>query len=367
MENPFRSRLCGLWPLTGNARQLVEHARTQTEARIAESSWPTREYGLSVSLKTLRKQFEGTTLCLLRFGRDLDTDSECDISWPSSYEWSKRHCSIDFNISSGELLLTALGSRRDFGLGDQYMHMTSTRAMVYNHTKILNLGNDIKFDIRWSPVPKSLLDDYRKAKIDMALSYLPDCETLSQHTTREPEHARRWQDTRSLRSKTQAGYKVPPSQATDTDEDSSFAPIRVKRLGQGSFGSVYLAVDRFTADLCAVKEICYDSQTPLLQQRLQWLREVAIGFEISESKQNHVAKMYDWRDNGDEGIEIDLDFYEAGDLRKHMSLARARTSSQSCANYAAPWNSCRSNRSFTGISNLRTSSLSKMTTNSSST
>lgn len=183
------------------------------------------------------------------------------------------HCFVDMNPSSGELLVCDTSRCRSTLLDNEIVCNPSSRAMVYRYSRYLKIGSAI-FEIHWPSIPDKKLREYSEMKVAAARRLREDPERLFDLTDVE------WDL-----------YSVPPT--ADCTHDSTRPatpapgqrrrkkPIKISQLGQGSFGIVYKAVDRNTADFLAVKEFngnIYDKNDVISKQQVMatFVREITM-------------------------------------------------------------------------------------------
>lgn len=195
--------------------------------------------------------------------------------WMPGSRHSRRYCQFSINPSSGELVLHRLTKFNDILVDKAPILTPAQAAIVYGRTESLVFG-DAAFKVFWPPVPRIRMDEYRQLKREVAGAMLrclePDATDdeldLSMALTRRPTAA--------------------PSIAATPSWRQPGVPIKLDALGQGSFGTVYLAVERHTADFVAVKSIrIYDKDIEIRNQKMQNLgREIDILRELRHVRAN---------------------------------------------------------------------------------
>ena len=152
------------------------------------------------------------------------------------------HCFIDINPLSGELLLCDTSRDRSTGLDNEMVRNPAKRAMVYHHARHLKVSAAI-FEIHWPSIPDDKLTYYCQMKVAAARRLREDPERIFDLTDMG------W-DLVSVPPTADPTRQATPS----ADNPFRRGPIAISKLGQGSYGTVYKAVDRITADFVAVKE-----------------------------------------------------------------------------------------------------------------
>ena len=173
----------------------------------------------------------------------------CGVKFKDSKVGSE-HCFVDINPSSGELLLCDTSRHHSTILDNETVRNPPSRAMVYQHARYFKVSSAV-FEIHWPCIPGERLQEYSRMKIAAARRLREDADRLFDLTDLE------W-DLNSTPS-TAISTRPPTRQATPSpDQPSGRGPIQISKLGQGSFGIVYKAVDRISANFVAVKEFNVD-------------------------------------------------------------------------------------------------------------
>ena len=160
---------------------------------------------------------------------------------------ASEHCFIDINPSSGELLLCDTSRSHQTYLDDEPVANPASRAMVYRRAKFLRIRAAI-FEIHWPPVPRDRLQEYSRFKIAAGRRLRDDPDRLFTLTDLE------W-DVDSVPSTVLSTRRPTRSSTPFADRPPGTEAIIINIIGQGSFGVVYKAVNRYTAEPLAVKEI----------------------------------------------------------------------------------------------------------------
>ena len=244
------STLCRLEPRNVAAGKVVACNRHKTHRVISLST----QHGASVEMLRIGCEELKQRRGLAMFGRC----SNCSVQFPQG-QVSLDHCYIDLNPLSGIPMLYDTSRHHTTWLDGQQVADPPYQAMVPHHAHSLRV-HGASFQINWPKIAREDLALYQSRILSMAKQL---------HADREVFDLTDLEVDLKFLPPTAPGTRPNTRSGTPSNEPRDEGPIKLEELGRGAYGIVWKAVDRFTGEFLAVKQIRKTRDNTLLVREVK--------------------------------------------------------------------------------------------------